>query len=448
MNLIYLLIALGVSFPAYKALAGSLSLSRLNLFSGLYYFNIMLMTVLGAYIISMGWDDNPALAMVPQERVHFAYYAILYSIVVFPFAALVGRFLVYPNKSSAKIYDEYAGRDLSLGILGSASLVRVWLIFLTVISLFSAIYVTFLSGGIPQTMFFSAGDQVDNLTFRVEVSRRFAGIVYIKTILFEQMTIFLSLVIFGYWLNSRLKIDFIWFFVLFILSVYSVTFSLSKSQLIVYLAYFVFYMVLYRGGVKIGKAAFYFMTGLALLYGLFYVVTKGDASSILIYMFNRFVVDQVSGTFLMFDIYPRVYGHIGLCSTVQMVASSLCQNTTPAARVAMEYAFPVATELGIMNLLSTYYLGEAWANYGLFGVLFAPIYVGMVVSIFYFSAFKFSKNPFALAYLSFISFGTGFSIHFNGYVYNSLLWATLLIVYAPYVLFALKGRKIVLGGVK
>jgi hypothetical protein len=255
------------------------------------------------------------------------------------------------------------------------------------------------------------------------------------------VTVFLSLVIYCYYLMTRKRMDYLWFLLSFTLSLYSVTFSLSKSQVIVYLSYFVFIRIYSKGALPKKYLIFVLGGSAAVLFALFAVVTKVDSGTVMIYMLNRIFLDQISGTYLMLDIFPGIYNHIGFCSLTSIIPSSICASTEPATRLAMEYAFPVGSTNGVMNLLSTYYLGEAWANFGYLGLLIAPVYIGFLITFCYFALLLLRKTPFTLALLAFISFGTNLSSQFNSYLYNMLFLSTIMVVMLPLALgFMMRGK--------
>lgn len=436
MNTVIFLSTIVLSYPMFKALAGSMNLTSLNMISTIYYFNILMLTFFGAYAISEGLGDNPVLDGVTEETKQIGYYFIIYSIFSFSAAALGVMKLLLGKKTSAFIHIKYFKQPIVAPMGRNDGQMRGWLYFLTGVCFLSAVYVTTINGGVPQVLLLSLEDQVGSLVARVSFERDFPGIIYIKTILFEQVTIFLSLVSYCYYLMSRSRKDYFWFLLTFFLSVYSVTFSLSKSQLVVYLSYFIFIRI-YSGGPLPMKYISIVLGGLiSILVFLFVVVTKMDSEMILIYMLNRLFIDQISGTYLMLEIFPSSYGHVGLCSLTNLIPSSICASTEPATRLAMQHAFPVGSHQGVMNLLSTYYLGEAWANFGYFGLLVAPIYVGFLIAFFYFTVLRMRKTPCTIALLAFVSFGTNFSSQFNGYVYNMLFLVTLIIVMLPLVIIS------------
>lgn len=431
MNFLLLMLTIVGSYFMFKSLVGSMSPTRLNMISVIYYYYIIALTLIGSYAVVEGFGDNPALAFVSDEVRSFGYYLIIYSIFAFCVGGIFAKKILIGTKSADFIHENYFSKKIERPKGIGNGFVKIWLVLLTILSLFSALYVTLIKGSVPQSSFFTLNDQIGNLLSRVSFERDFSGFVYIKTILFEQVAVLLSLVLYCYYLMSRNRVHFLWFLLAFIVAVYSVTFSLSKSQLIVYFSYFVFIRIYSQGEIS-KKFLFSLLTFLfSVLVLLFFLVTKMDLEGIAVYLLNRIFLDQISGTFLMFEIFPTEYNYIGFCSLSNLIPNFLCAQTEPATRLAMEHAFPHGSLEGVMNLLSTYYLGEAWANFGYIGLILAPLYMGFLISFFYFTVLKIEKNPFTLALLAFVSFGTNFSSQFNGYIYNMLFVVTVFIVFFP-----------------
>ena len=98
----------------------------------------------------------------------------------------------------------------------------------------------------------------------------------------------------------------------------------------------------------------------------------------------------------------------------------------------MEYAYPIGVAEGYMNLLSTIFIGEAWANFSYFGVLFSPIYLGFIIEIFYLFILKNRKSPLFISILVYSSYSTNFASSLNPYIFNYILWASIIILFFIY----------------
>lgn len=93
-----------------------------------------------------------------------------------------------------------------------------------------------------------------------------------------------------------------------------------------------------------------------------------------------------------------------------------------------------------MNLLSTLFIGEAWANFGWLGVAISPLYVGMITGFIYYFVLSKRKTPLLIGLLTYCSFGTNFSSQLNMYIYNSVMISLILALGLIYFISVLAGQ--------
>lgn len=423
-----------LSFFLFRSASGSMSLNKLNIISVIFYYNLLVFAFFGSIIIYLGGASNPVLAHVSSDTREFGVMVIMYIMVAFPIGVILSRY-IFSRASSSVIYRSYIDSSLVPSLSEKDSFIKLFLYGLSLISLLSVLYVTYIVGEIPQTNYFSSLTHSELLGIRVNNSRNFGGVVYIKTIFFEQLVPLLSLIAFAYYKMTGSKKDKLWFLLLFLASIYVKTFALSKSPLLVYFILFLFLNIYISGGVQLKKIFLIGIAGLTVLFGMFSIVAGGSFVSIFVYLLNRMFIDQVSGMYLMFEIFPSVYEHVGFNSLSRIIPEAFgWQYSEPATRLAMEYAFPVATAEGKMNLLSTLFIGEAWANFGWAGLILSPLYMGLVIGSFYYFILIRKKTPILVAVLTYCSFGVNFSSQFNQYIYNALLWIVLVGLFLSYLL--------------
>ena len=138
---------------------------------------------------------------------------------------------------------------------------------------------------------------------------------------------------------------------------------------------------------------------------------------------------------MMFDIFPADHAFIGLSSLSQALSNIFgVEYIERAARITMQAFNPAGVAAGTAGVMNSLYVAEAWANFGLLGVLLSPLWVGIVIQTLYIFFLKSPKSPFHLAF--FVAFSTGGSITggFNEYLYNPNL---LLISFFALCVFSL-----------
>lgn len=423
-----------ISYYQFKIIAGSMALNRLNMMSIIFYFYFIFVSYVGATFIANGYGYNPVLNYVSEDKRMFGWLAISYVIIAFPFGALIAKY-IFNIQDVNKLFNKYVGKKLEPSISQKDSYMKLLMYFLSIICVISVIYMILITGSIPQAKFFSLQDQAEVLLLRNSINRNFEGIYFIKSVLFEKLTPLLSFISFSYYKMTGLKKDKIWFNFMFLLTIFVYTFTLSKSPLVTYGITFVILKIYLEGHIKWKSFLFFSLIAvLGIIFLFFLIVKNGEISFIFNYLFNRIFFDQISGTFLMFEIFPNRHNFIGFSSLSKPISNLLLGGySEPAARIAMEYAFPIASEKGIMNLLSTLFIGEAWANFGWAGLIFSPIYLGFIIGLIYYIFLSLKKSPILVSFLAYCSFGVSISSEFNSYIYNSVMFAIVFIFSGVYL---------------
>jgi hypothetical protein len=423
-----------VSYSLFKKASGSMALNKLNMISLIFYYYLVLMSYLGSTFIANGFGENSVINLISSETRLLGWVVISYVMIALPMGILLVKH-IYKVNNVAYLYERYIHLPVVPLISKKDSSLRIVLYGLTLLCFFSAIYMILVTGYIPQTKLFNLHSQADVLLLRNGIDRDFKGFYPIKSILFEQMTPLLSYVSYAYYKMTHSLKDKIWFYSLLLLSLFMLTFALAKSPLISYGIIFLVLKIYIDGAMKwkyfIAFLVFAIL-GIALMFVL--IVRGENLEFVLIFLFNRIFFDQVSGSFLMLQIFPDVYNYLGFSSLSRPLNNLLGSFSEPATRLAMEYVFPAATAEGTMSLLSTLFIGEAWANFGWAGIIISPIYIGIVVGVFYYFILKSKKTPVLVGFLAFFSFNVNLNAQFNQYIYNSPVFLLIIIFILSYVM--------------
>ena len=423
-----------ISYFQFKNVAGTMAINRLNILSVIFYFYLIFVSYIGTVFIANGFGDNPALNHVSSENKLFGWLAISYVMISFPFGVFLAKKL-FNIKKVKLVLDNYVFADLKPLVSKKDSYFRMLLYVLSFFCLLSVLYMIFVTGKVPQAELFNLTSQTEVLLLRTNISRDFEGIYAIKSIFFETLTPILSFISYCYFTMTKKIQDRLWFILMLMLTLFVLTFSLSKSPLIVYGITFLILKIYLKGYVAWKPLIATFIIAFIGIVVMFFLISRSaDSSVVLSFLFNRVFFDQISGTFLMFEIFPSYNDFIGFTSMSKPVSNLLLGGySQPATRLAMEYAFPVATEQGLMNLLSTLFVGEAWANFGWVGLFISPIYVGFLIGTFFYFIITTKKTPILVVFLAYCSFGVSLSTQFNNYLYNSGMFTIFFVFFSSYV---------------
>ena len=379
MRLLLTIIVFAVSTLLFKSAAGSLKLTKLNMISTIYYF-ILVFNLVGASLIFLGLRSHYLVRKVDSlQTIDQAYYALAYCVIVFPATLILvkkGFSRIFPQSKLSVFLKEgiQYHRDMSP--------VQGVVLMLVFICTAATIYVFMNLGYIPVVELIRGSNNIDGL--RQLGNRYFQGNQYIKNLLMVALVPFVSYFTYIY---ARITKSLGWrllFAYMAVLSVIVLTYDFSKSPIINY--FLGLYLIeVASGKVKNNKQFGLFLAVSVIVVLFLYVVVfkVGDALfSIYTGPVGRIIFTQIATLFLHFDAFPA--RHPFLCgASFNGWMSLLIPNAEGlrSGRVVMSIynAQGVADKTaGVMN---TVFIGEAYANFGIMGVIIAPVVFGIAIGI-------------------------------------------------------------------
>src|SRR5690625_4256338 len=177
MSLIYSLLVLYASYVLFKKAAGTLSFSRLNMISYVFYYNLVLQSWVSSVLVTTVVVNHYVLKTVSSEAVFYGWLAVQYVMIMLPVGLLLGKRLVTREKT-ANIFNDYVNKPVYQGRSYGASL-KYSLCLFSLLSLFSCLYVFKSIGYIPIIKLFTSSG-VEQAYLRGDVSRNFSGNIYIR----------------------------------------------------------------------------------------------------------------------------------------------------------------------------------------------------------------------------------------------------------------------------
>jgi hypothetical protein len=132
----------------------------------------------------------------------------------------------------------------------------------------------------------------------------------------------------------------------------------------------------------------------------FYITGGVWNSSVSIAFFYRLFIAQIEGLPLSFELFPEKVPFLGIrILPVWMLAPfSDVGRVEPGTIRAIEY---FNTDLGFMN---TFFIADAWAYWGIFGLIISPVLVGVILFVVYNYILSRPKNPTTVALWGFMAF--------------------------------------------
>lgn len=440
MYLIFSLICLVFSAYFFYRASGSLSPKKMNMISWVFWYSLIIQSFIASILVVYNVDGHYGVQKIyfEESRVQ-GWLAVQYCMVALPLSMWVTLIIFKRRVSNKGAWHSFIQKDLQSCLTYRDAALRKVFYLLSLISIFSVLY-SFISIGMFPFQGYITGDSVSGL--RQNVTREFGGIVYIKNIFGLALTPILSYIFYCYYRLYKEKIDLVFFVVLFLSSVAIVTFDYAKSPLAFYLLGFFFIKVALGDNINYKKLFKYVLLILGLLVGFYILAGYKDTIFSLFNSYNsgligRLTISQAFGTYLAFDLYPIVYDHIGFSSLTDLFGES-------RERMAREIMLSINSQGiadGTAGVVNTLFVAEAWANFGLLGVIFSVIWVGILVQLIYSSIIYSNKNPVILGVYAYLTYKLPITGGFNDFLYNPALLLSILLIFVMVWFVKLRVKK-------
>ena len=374
----------------FKKAAGTLDFMKLNMVSAIYYY-ILGFNLIGGTLIYLGMREHYMIQNIRKESViNTTYYILAYTVIMFPAVLLIMK--NFFSKSFEKKMELYRERKVSYDKNSVGTQIAVILLIGLCIS--AILYVTSRIGFVPLIEAFKEGADVEMLA--QAANRNFRGNVYIKNIIMMWMPPYLSYYAYIKMRSTGLRSWKKIFAILFVISIFVVTYDLSKAPIINY------FLGLYLVDVMIGKVKnrrkFVKLILVGVVIILIYYVIMLDARHSLISIYTgpvgRIIFSQIATLFLHVQLFPVYHPYLCGASFVRWFRFIFPKASgVRSGRVVMAAFNPEGIEANTAGVMNTIFVGEAYANFGMAGVIAAPIIFGVVIGAVAYVLPKLKKNP-------------------------------------------------------
>lgn len=393
-----------------------------------------MVSFIASIIVVNGWDGDYQTSILSKDAKLYGWLAIQYTMIAMPFGMLIIN-LLHGYISNHKLFLSYINSPIITSTSRKDTFVKYPLYILSLISLLSIIY-TFISlKTIPIIAAFQGLDASSLAALRQQAYREFEGSDTIRNIFGIALTPILSYIAYAYWCLTKSIKDFLWFLILFVFSFFILTFDLSKAPIVFFILGFLFLNVLINGGIKKKTLFFFGVASLALIVSAYVIVARlVDFKIVFNAIGGRIIFGQAAGTFFSFEYFPSTHDFIGFSSISKNLSLVFGTDLSErAARIIMTIFNPSGIEAGKAGVMNSLFIAEAWANWGLFGVIIAPVYLGMFVQIIYMFFLKTKKTPIMLGLLTYLSYKLPITGGFNDFIYDRNLMLIFIIFISIYI---------------
>ena len=289
--------------------------------------------------------------------------------------------------------------------------------------LFTGVFVIYyLIGFLPQIHYFDDS----NLAIRADITNKFRRFNFLK----ELVQLGSIIVSYKWFIISQIKkshFSKIMFSISIILAFLMLTHKLEKGPLVFYLLGYVY--VFRRMNIRINSKLIFgiILTGSVMLVYIYndwlQLLFSLNSDVLFTGIAGRFLVGPTMGYYLMLEAFPLKHEFLGFASISSTLSNIFgMPDYDRSAGLIQLYYNSSQVRSGTAGVINTYYLGEAWANFGYIGIICSPVIVGVtsVLSFRFISGTRKSVN--SIAILAAFTFSTLLFGGFNDYLYNLLFY--------------------------
>ena len=397
-----------------------MSLLSINLHSIIFYFQFILLSFIGANIGALYLDNHYALTKIQDQHIRMkVYYSVCYTLITVPLSMVIVNLILKFNAFDE--WKKYKLKPLKTLISYRDKPVYVTFALLTIVCVFSVLYSIFIVGTLPIIEAMMGKDALYLAQLRIKVSRGFEGNALIKNLTGINLSIFLSYISFAYFkMNNELKWK-VMFIITTICSIIIQTLDISKSPLVIYIIGFLIINVLIKGKIKAKKilGTFIFLGILIMFFynvlGFNTVITVNDGP------IGRLVLGQITPLYYYFMYFPELIGYLG----------NIFGNENSAARLVMMTYNPGGVQMGTAGVMNTLFIGEAYAHFGVLGIIFSTLIVGAILQLTYILIIRLPKSPVYIGFSAYVILKVQAVItgSFIGFLYNpNIIFITIVVI--------------------
>lgn len=433
------ILTLFISSYLFRLAGGSISLRKFNSTTFIFIFSIVLSTYVGATLSALGLVDfHYMISPASTQTKISAFYWVCYSVIIIPLSMLVVNSSL-GIRNMPKLLNQFISRPT----VNTFSKKTIFIINLVMIifSMLTIIYIFYYSGASPILKALE-GDLESAASERNMTKRGFGGIIYIKN-----LAGFYLLPIFSYYsyfqfINNKNFFNFIGFIILFFINIALLIYDIQKAPIVLYLMGFLIMNVLVKGEVSRATIVKVFFSLFFILIIGYTITTGRDVSSFLSYkssFFTRLTLSSYGGYLLSMEWFPNeITTSTWFVGIPSPILNFFDVESIESARLVMVKLNPEGVKRGTAGIASSYFLAEAWANFGYLGLIISPIIIGIVVQVPQLFLVLGKKDPMILAFYAFISTHWLIQNGFSNFLYlKQLLYPFILYILVKIVMNSL-----------
>ena len=436
-------IVLLISIFFFRYSIGTFSLQRLSMISYLFYFHIIVLTYIGVIAVVTHLDTRfdidffAITGAVSNESRLLGWYATLYTIVLLPIGMIIANILFIGKMNASPFIKEYQIKKMrpTFDIDKDEKILFSTLVLITIVATFSVAYVFFTIQSFPLIKMLSGADALELRQLRGTVKLGFGGVAAIRDMIALPLPPLLSYIAYITYKNTNLNHYKLLFYYLVLLSILILTYNLEKAPVILYAISFIILQVFLGKTVGLSKLLFYAFIALILLMIVLSSVSGLDGISALInQLIARIFVAQTSAIFLAYEYFPQYHDFIGWAGVSRLFSSLLADPSVSSGRIIFEIFAPQSIADGTAGYMVGLFTAEAWALFGIWGVVLSPLWVGFFIQSIHLLIIKLPKTSISLATYFYVMMHWQLTGGLVSFIYPIILFKFFIQVFIIYLM--------------
>lgn len=437
---ILLFITIFISLYLLRIINGSFSLCYLNGLNYIFYRQVVISALIGSYVISLSMEYPRWYALDWEASIRlYGLMFVCYSSVSILLTYAILKYIFISQKISDYNLMNVAFTKEKINI----EFIQMVLFFM---SSFGFFYIVINSSSWPM-LDAIMGNSNDALLGRISFRTDFKGSDFIKNLIaFSGSSLYFYISLSRRLIRSD---GFYHFIISMVLVVLIYTYNSQKGAILNVAIGAVIIFCMIKG--KISVRTFLVLTVVCLVsILLLFSVVKGIPISSFIDSGGRLIIGRlflgnIEGFFNSLVLFPDFITEstifVGVPSIIQ--AAFLGEAQEPSKLLLMKYFDLDGVQNGTSGFITSYFMAEAWANYNVIGIVFAPVLVAINFFIVDFIVYKHGKNIititfYAIMYLQFQLHG-----EFIGFLYfKYFIYFFVSIIPVAFIYLTLKSTQV------
>lgn len=398
-NIIIVVLIILISSSLFSKAAGTINVTKLNIISVTFYM-FFAQTLLGGCLLFLNFDKHYTFTML-KDREAFTVITItviFFVSVFFPMCMICFQRLFHLNVR--KSYRDYLEKDVTTGG-------KIQLYVITLLSLMCIGYFVIFIGNLGYFPLLKL--LVYDINFNYDVERIIISNSYfisrvVKNIVFMLIPL-LSYIAFSFYVKERKKWWLCLFLCLLVTAICVKTLTFAKTPIVFYLVVFYLIYIYHGNDVSLFRGVMILCSCVSLVIIMYLAQGKVPFSDIYNGVLGRTLFTQVGALSFHLEHFPQYHEFLSgrsLSPSVLRIVGIEEQYLRSGAAVMEEYGSE-SVQAGTAGVMSTFFIGEAYANFGVVGILASIVWVSLYLVIMLKIMFNLKKTPINIAVFAFLS---------------------------------------------